>query len=757
MIRLENVSKFYYTKGVIAVGFSKVSLNFDVGEFVAITGESGSGKSTLLNVISGLDTYEEGEMYINGEETSHYTEKDFEDYRRTYIGNIFQNFNLVNSYTVYQNIALVMQLNGSSGKEIKARVDDLIEKVGLTQYRNTKASKLSGGQKQRVAIARALAKDTPIIIADEPTGNLDSESAAGIIELLSQIAKDKLVIIVTHNYDQVEPYITRKIKMHDGKVLEDTQLKQKAATETPAISLDDEPSFKNIRFGQKLKLGVRNAFNIPVKFLILTFVFIFATVVLTSQLGSFQEEIYESDTSGYNYIFNNASIKRIVLKKLDGNGVAQSFTEEDIKQIESVTNVDEVIEQDLLVDSSIYLYTKNYYYSLSGNVVLFSDYSDITPDYGRMPTADDEILVIATTNNYYFDADEDCINEQLFKEEYYLEGEDSAYKVVGVKFMEADEDPLLSSHGILICGSEKLLNKILIITNKNYSKTYVTVGSSDRVENEYGYPNYTLQFSEKVEEGTAWISEIYSGKFKNGKAVGGTVKIDVENVYYSDSLELTVAGVYNEKQFGNFYAFTNDWQTYEGCNGFIFINPNDYNSLFAKETYQISVFVEDDKIVEETAEELEKLGFDTLVLKNTLILDDELAILQVLSYAITFGLAIVLLLISYFVIRIVLKSRNVYYSTIRMLGANTRVCRELLIIDMLVDANIAYLISMVIFRVLYEINPKLELVAAVFEFVSIPQFVCIYLIIVLIALVISIRYANKLFKKSTMVTIKEEV
>ena len=122
IIKLKNVSKFYYCKGVVASGFSKISLKFDMGEFVAITGESGSGKSTLLNVISGLDTYEEGEMYINGEETSHYTEKDFEDYRRKYVGNIFQNFNLVNSYTVYQNIELVLLLNGCKKRRLHSKI-----------------------------------------------------------------------------------------------------------------------------------------------------------------------------------------------------------------------------------------------------------------------------------------------------------------------------------------------------------------------------------------------------------------------------------------------------------------------------------------------------------------------------------------------------------------------------------------------------------------------------------------------------------
>src|SRR5574344_147454 len=131
MLKLKSVSKFYYSKGIVTSGFSKVSLSFDLGEFVAITGESGSGKSTLLNVLSGLDSYEEGEMYVNGKETSHYTEKDYEVYRKKYIGNIFQNFNLVNSYTVYQNIELVLLLNGKKKKDIKDKVLELIKLVGL--------------------------------------------------------------------------------------------------------------------------------------------------------------------------------------------------------------------------------------------------------------------------------------------------------------------------------------------------------------------------------------------------------------------------------------------------------------------------------------------------------------------------------------------------------------------------------------------------------------------------------------------------
>jgi len=226
MLELKNVSKFYYNKGVIATGFSKVNLKLDIGEFIAITGESGSGKSTLLNVISGLDTYEEGEMYINGNETSHYSEKDFEDYRRRYIANIFQSFNLINSYTVYQNVELVLLLNGYKKHKVKKKILDIIDKVGLTKFKNTKVSKLSGGQKQRVAIARAMVKDTTIIVADEPTGNLDSESAKEIIELLKKVAKDKLVVVVTHNIEQIEDVATRIIKMHDGRIVQNIEKKK---------------------------------------------------------------------------------------------------------------------------------------------------------------------------------------------------------------------------------------------------------------------------------------------------------------------------------------------------------------------------------------------------------------------------------------------------------------------------------------------------------------------------------------------------
>ena len=192
-----------------------------MASFVTITGESGSGKSTLLNVISGLDKYDEGEYFVNGEETSYFSVSDMERFRKEYVGFVFQNYNIIDSYTVYENVIAALVIQNYDKKKRKNRALELIDAVGLTKQRNQKTSKLSGGQKQRVVIARALAKDSPIIVADEPTGNLDSDSGEMVMKLFENISKDKLVIVVTHNYEQAEPYTTRRIHMADGEIIED--------------------------------------------------------------------------------------------------------------------------------------------------------------------------------------------------------------------------------------------------------------------------------------------------------------------------------------------------------------------------------------------------------------------------------------------------------------------------------------------------------------------------------------------------------
>lgn len=233
LLQLKNIGKIYDSNDILTIGIRGIDLDFDYNEFVTIEGESGSGKSTLLNVIGANDSYEEGELYIDGEETSHYGTAEWEKYREKYIATVFQDFNIIENLTVFENIELaLLRYDDKKTRYEKAR--ELIEKVGLLGQINQRGSKLSGGEKQRTVIARALAKDSPIILADEPTGNLDVKSSKEIAKLLKDVSKDKLVIVVTHNPEFFVEYATRRITIFDGSVKEDKVIEKPLAKKSEA-------------------------------------------------------------------------------------------------------------------------------------------------------------------------------------------------------------------------------------------------------------------------------------------------------------------------------------------------------------------------------------------------------------------------------------------------------------------------------------------------------------------------------------------
>ena len=257
LLTLKDIGKIYVSDNNVAVGIRGVNLSFDRGEFVAVTGKSGSGKSTLLNVISGMDSYEEGELFVEGEPTSHYLQPEWEDYRENYISFIFQDYNIIDSFTVLENVELALMHIEDKG-ERRRRATELIERVGLTSHLKHKGSKLSGGQKQRTVIARALAKDSPIILADEPTGNLDSQSSREIIELLEKVSHDKLVIVVTHSFEELKDCATRHVRIYDGAVESDTHLKACTPVSPEAVKKKAAAS----PLGETLKKKVKNGLTL---------------------------------------------------------------------------------------------------------------------------------------------------------------------------------------------------------------------------------------------------------------------------------------------------------------------------------------------------------------------------------------------------------------------------------------------------------------------------------------------------------------
>ena len=222
MLELKKISKSYKTGNFVQKALDNVSLQFRKNEFVSILGPSGSGKTTLLNIIGGLDHYDEGDLIINNKSTKNYKENDWNAYRNNCIGFIFQSYNLISHINILENVEMTMTLSGVSNKEKRKRAEEALKRVGLIEHSHKKPNQLSGGQMQRVAIARALANNPDIILADEPTGALDTKTSEQIMELIKEISKDKLVIMVTHNRELAEKYSTRIVELKDGKLTSDS-------------------------------------------------------------------------------------------------------------------------------------------------------------------------------------------------------------------------------------------------------------------------------------------------------------------------------------------------------------------------------------------------------------------------------------------------------------------------------------------------------------------------------------------------------
>ena len=755
MIKLKNVSKFYYSKGIIASGVTRINLDLDVGEFVVITGESGSGKSTLLNVISGLDTYEEGEMYIEGKETSHYTATDFEGYRQKYISSIFQSFNLVSSYTVYQNVALAMQIDGRPSAEIKAKVPAIIEKVGLSAYKNRKVSKLSGGQKQRVAIARALAKETKILVADEPTGNLDSASAAGIVDLLTGISKDKLVIVVTHNYDQFKDHATRVVKMHDGKIVEDTGVKKAAdkpalqevlaeeETAQEAVQRDpkeDRPERrKSVSYGTQVRLGLRNTFNLPAKFLLLLLVFLFVVSAVTSQYVSVKQAQDVVSETGWNSFFMHYDPSRIIVERQD----RAAFTKADYEALENAPHVKKVIREDIMYDSTLWI--EDAAISFSGYpLTLGSLEEELT--YGRLPKKDNEVVIAGVDDGWTFGENPESIVGNSYS--VYLEdGTEISLKVVGLilRPMEDDEysyegDIFFTDKGIVEIRKGMYASRGTTTMHINGQDVQLMVGEGGLVIND------------KVPEGYILIPTSYDPMFKKGYAAGNDVKLSVKTLYYEESLPLTIMGTYGEKTFKKKTGLKN----LSEHDGEIYINEMDYRRLYEKGSYQASVFVDDTRNMEGMVDMLERGGYRVLVLKDHIynFMDEEVVNIITMPLAVIVCLAV--FFIAYFVIRLILKSRGVYFATLRMLGMGRKPAKRIMRVELILVCLIAFAVFLLFIYLNYLGIIYREQLMNCLMYLTTRDYILLLLILLVMAVLIAGRFMRSIFKSSAMGAYREE-
>ncbi|MCQ2567511.1 MAG: ABC transporter ATP-binding protein [Mogibacterium sp.] len=746
-IELKKVSKYYAANDTVSMGFSRLDLDLDMGEFVAITGESGSGKSTLLNVISGLDSYEEGEMFVFGEDTTAFTTEDYERYRKTYIGNIFQDFNLVNSYSVYKNIELVMLLGGKKKKECRDRVNELIELVGLKEFADTKASKLSGGQKQRVAIARALAKDAPIIVADEPTGNLDSESASAVMETLAKVSRDRLVVIVTHNYEQAEPYVTRKITMHDGRIIEDRNVREKGVVSTEV----EAP--KEMKKGSEIRLGLRNTFNIPAKFILLFIVYLFVATAVLGQYASTKSSLHQNDLLGYSNYFLNTDPARIVVTKED----LTEFTDEDIAKISATENIGTVVRNDLAIDKGGTLNISGAY--VEGPVYPIEEADKSKISYGKMPETEREVIIsVNPASDTYLNVND--MKDKLIGQKAHitsLDGEekltDEKVVVAGIILDDTADKNLSYSGYSKIYVSDEVSKEILTGMMASSSKSLINYAGT-KVSNDY---SRTVYVSKNVPKGQVYIPETQAYYYDNGNAEGKTLKIKISNKYYSAIGKYTVGKVVNEKNIKESLGIKKD--NYDNYTSAIFVSPADFSKLFERDTFQVSAFMQNEKLSDDTLEALKENGFRTLLVKDTLsdVTGGFDFVMELLAFGLLVIELIVLFFIAYAVIKLIMKSRNSYYSTLRILGASKKNTDSILRIELVFMVLMAYAVDIVAVVLVKEGVITSPQVTELLDFLIVPDYVVLAVILVAMSLLIANRYSRKIFSSSAMKTFKEEV
>lgn len=626
-IQLQNVSKFYYSETSVTQALRKVNLSFQMGEFVAITGESGSGKSTLLNIISGIDSFDEGEMLVGGEPTFQYDGDDWEEYRRNEIGYVFQDYSLIGHYSAKDNIVSALLIMGLTREQAVQKAESYLEQVGLKGFGDQRASELSSGQKQRLSIARALAKDTEIIVADEPTGNLDSETGNQIIRLLKKLSKDHLVIMVTHNYDQVEDYVTRKIRLHDGEVVLDVPV-NKAEIAAESEESQDMKSNSGIsrkqgrrtwweQNGVAVLFAGMNAGTQKGRAALFTVFFLITGVVSFLFLGELF--IHSDDYSTRDYsdsAFYHQDDTRLSVKHSDGSVI----TAKDREKISRVKNVVEVDQYDFANDVNYYIEEDRdykYVYAARANdseeeqksveflkedrfMKSSSCISKEELKVGRLPEKSNEIVLYAEDEKV-LDSEKLCYftaKNIWGKGEYYQ----NEYRVVGLLKERTDQvyfsPELCQMLTMQLDGGQYVLHYYYVMEKGDYigKTTFIPVINEELKENQVRISDHFIVPSGNISGGMGGLPS------EKEEALAGSCLLRIRQYDENGSLEAEAAE--EEVQVGDTYHLSSGI--------FLEVSRELYQRYYDRESYQAAVYINSYAKTDRVIRSLEKQGYDAV-------------------------------------------------------------------------------------------------------------------------------------------------
>lgn len=454
MLQIKEISKKYKTGDLVQTALNKVSLNFRDNEFVSILGPSGSGKTTLLNIIGGLDRYDSGDLIINNISTKNYKDRDWDSYRNHTIGFVFQSYNLIPHQTVLSNVELALTIGGISKKERTKRALEALDKVGLKKQAHKKPNQMSGGQMQRVAIARALVNNPDILLADEPTGALDTETSIQVMNLLKQVAKDRLVIMVTHNPELAEEYSTRIVKLKDGSIIGDTN----------PFNMDDEiltkPTHKNLGKASMsvftaLSLSLNNLLTKKGRTILTAFagsIGIIGIALILSLSTGFQnyvDKIQEETLTSYPLTITSetADTTSMLLSMVSNEEISEENDTKVVKEMQNVTNMFSKIGKNDLPTFKKYLETNTekvnemvslvqYGYSIKPLIYTINSTQKVTQ---LNPSTFLSNIMGGSTNTLLTNSRVSIFNEMVDNREMM----ESQYEVVAGKFPENFNEVIL--------------------------------------------------------------------------------------------------------------------------------------------------------------------------------------------------------------------------------------------------------------------------------------------------------------------------
>lgn len=718
MLKLVNLTKIYNSTENVAIGLHNISLELHCNEFVAIVGPSGSGKTTLLNIISGMDSFEEGEMFINDKAASSLTNAEIENYRRANVSFIFQNYQLIDSYTVLENVAIELIFKGLPRKEALKQAKEILTKVGLAHRLKNRATKLSGGEKQRVVIARALASDTKILVCDEPTGNLDAKNSIEIMQILKEVSKDKLVLFVTHDESLIEGYASRLIRIKDGTIEEDKDL----------VPVDKQPVEIKVIEPNSLKtqayVAMKNITRTPKKTVFIFFIFLILSAIMISSLAFIPTTIAATSqkTVSY-YLYNNEDEHRIV-------------TYFDKTYDKNFENFDNVIYRDYLLDIDYRVGAinskLNQLFNKTTKIKFFAEEELII---GRLPQYEDEIAIYVdsmTSADFLEEELGKTIRLGFYSKTFYF---DVDFKVVG--FLPA------ATQGSFSVLPESVANTdvVLTINGANHLFDYIHENYSSTILN---FDTYSQDISaicdgEKLNVDIQFYADLIDEERRPCIQINSNLKNKDVKVYIG-TMELDL------RQYDVVYSyFTTD------CD--VKIDLETVHKIVLNTPYRVSVYSSN---VDKTLNSLEKnIHFKPIALKyaNQVINEyDIFAILENLFYFVfIFVEAIVSLFIASLVSSFILGTKKKELGVLRVIGLSEKDILHVLHLELLTIMLIAISTSLVLAGISivlpFSFNFK-------FVFDSPIKIIVSIAILLGMAVIISFKWNKKMFKKSAREVLK---